>query len=218
MISRTGRSLLLGIALASGMHFTTTAIAQDKGAGTKPDPGKGQQIAGAVCSACHAADGNSTISANPKLAGQHFEYLYRQLVAFTKPASDKAARVNSIMSGFAGQLSDEDKRNVSAYFAAQKAKPGAARNKEALQLGQRIYRTGIAEKSVPACAGCHGPTGAGIPIQYPRIGGQHAEYTEGQLKAFRDGTRRNNVPMAQIAARLSDVEMKAVSDYIDGLR
>lgn len=218
MISRTGRSLLLGIALAFGVHFTTTAIAQGKGAGTKPDPGKGQQIASAVCSACHAADGNSTISANPKLAGQHFEYLYRQLVAFTKPTSDKAARVNSIMSGFAGQLSDEDKRNVSAYFAAQKAKPGAAHNKETLQLGQRIYRTGIAEKSVPACAGCHGPTGAGIPIQYPRIGGQHAEYTEGQLKAFRDGTRRNNVPMAQIAARLSDVEMKAVSDYIDGLR
>ncbi len=218
MNSRTGRSLIVGIALATGVLVTTTVIAQDKGAGAKADPSKGQQIASAVCSACHAADGNSTISANPKLAGQHAAYLYRQLVDFTKPADDKAARVSSIMAGFASQLSDQDKRNVSAYFAAQKAKPGAARNKETLQTGQRIYRTGITEKAIPACAGCHSPTGAGIPIQYPRIGGQHAEYTEGQLKAFRDGVRRNNAPMAQIAARMSDAEIKAVADYIDGLR
>jgi cytochrome c553 len=217
MISRTGRSLIVGLALATGVFVTTNAVAQAKGTAAKADPNKGQQIAPAVCSACHAADGNSNISANPKLAGQHPDYLYRQLVALAKPADDRAARVNSVMSAFATQLSDEDKRNVAAYFAAQKAKPGAARNKETLQLGQRIYRAGIAEKAVPACAGCHSPSGAGIPVQYPRLSGQHAEYTEAQLKAFRDGSRRNNAPMMQIAARMSDAEMRAVADYIGGL-
>jgi cytochrome c553 len=97
-------------------------------------------------------------------------------------------------------------------------KPGTARNKETLELGQRIFRAGIAEKSVPACAGCHIPSGAGVPAQYPRLGGQWAEYTEAQLKAFSEGTRRNNVPMMQIASRLSEAEMKAVADYIAGLR
>jgi cytochrome c553 len=218
MNSRTCRSLIVGMALLSGMLVATAASAQDKGASAKADPNKGQPIAGAVCSACHAADGNSIISANPKLAGQHSTYLYRQLVDFAKPAEDKSARVNSVMAGFAGQLSDADKRNVAAYYAAQKAKPGTARNKETLPLGQRIYRAGIAEKAVPACAGCHSPNGAGIPIQYPRLGGQHSEYTEAQLKAFRDGTRRNNAPMMQIAARLSDAEIKAIADYIGGLR
>jgi len=218
MISRTGRSLTVGLALATGAMVLTSAVAQVKGADVKADPNKGQQIASAVCSACHAADGNSVISANPKLAAQHPEYLYRQLVAFAKPADDKAARVSSVMSAFATQLSDEDKRNAAAYYAAQKAKPGTARNKETLQWGQRIYRAGIAEKAVPACAGCHSPNGAGIPVQYPRLGGQHAEYTEAQLKAFRDGNRRNNVPMMQIAAHMSDAEMKAVADYIGGLR
>lgn len=218
MNSSIGRRLTVGIALLAGLFAAAVAGAQDKGAAAKADPGKGQQIAGAVCSACHAADGNSTISANPKLAGQHAQYLYRQLVDFAKPADDKSARVNSVMAGFAGQLSDADKRNVAAYYAAQRAKPGSARNKETLPLGQRIYRAGIAEKAVPACAGCHSPNGAGVPVQYPRLGGQHSEYSEVQLKAFRDGTRRNNAPMMQIAARLSDAEIKAVADYVGGLR
>jgi cytochrome c553 len=213
MNSRTGRGVFGATVLALTL---AAAGAQDTPA--KVDAAKGQQIASAVCSACHAADGNSTISANPRLAGQHETYLYRQLVDYSKPAADKSARVNSIMAGFAGQLSEADKRNVAAYFAAQKAKPGSARSKETLELGQRIYRAGIAEKAVPACAGCHSPNGAGIPAQYPRLGGQHADYTDAQLKAFRDGTRRNNIAMAQIAARLSDAETKAVADYIAGLR
>lgn len=216
MISRTGRGLTSGFALI-WVTVAMTASAQDK-AVAKVDPGKGQQIAAAVCTACHASDGNSVISANPKLAGQNSVYLYRQLTDFTKPADDKSARVSSVMAGFAGQLSDADKRNVAAYYASQTPKPGTARNRETLQFGQRIYRAGIPEKSVPACAGCHSPNGAGIPIQYPRLGGQHAEYTETQLKAFRDGTRRNSVPMMQIAARLSDAEIKAVADYVNGLR
>jgi cytochrome c553 len=184
----------------------------------KPDPAKGQQIAAGVCAACHGADGNSVIPANPKLSGQHPEYLVKQLQDYTKAPVHKEARVNPIMTGFATALSPEDKRHVAAWFASQKSTPGAARIKETLDLGQRIYRAGIPEKKVPACAGCHTPTGVGIPTQFPRISGQHADYTEAQLKAFRDGTRRNNLTMAQVAARMSDPEMKAVSDFIAGLR
>ena len=122
------------------------------------------------------------------------------------------------MAGFAATLSDEDMRNLSAWFASQKLKPAAARNKDTVELGQKIYRGGIAAKSVAACAGCHSPNGAGIPAQYPRLGGQFAEYTEAQLVAFRQGARKNSAQMSAIAARLSDAEIKAVSDYIAGLR
>lgn len=210
MMSKTGRALaILCVALAGG------AQAQDK----KVDVNRGQQIAGQVCAACHGADGNSAIAMNPKLAGQHADYLYKQLLDYTvQPKAKAALRENAVMAGFAAALPDEDKRNVAAYFAAQKLKPGTAKNKETLELGQRIYRAGIPERAVPACSGCHGPSGAGIPSQYPRLGGQYAEYTEAQLKAFRDGTRRNNEAMQQIAARLSDREMKAIADYVAGLR
>jgi cytochrome c553 len=208
---------LLAVAGVCGL-VALGAQAQEKKA-VKVDPAKGQQIVGQVCGACHAADGNSTISANPKLAGQHSDYLYKQLVEYSaKPGGKSVVRENPIMAGFAAALSDEDKRNVSAYFASQKAKPGSARIKETLDLGQRVYRAGVAEKGVPACAACHGPAGGGIPSQYPRLSGQHAEYTEVQLKAFRDGGRRNNEPMQQIAARLSDAEIKALADYVAGLR
>jgi cytochrome c553 len=181
------------------------------------DPGKGQQIVGGVCSACHGGDGNSTLNQYPKIAGQPAEYIVKQLTDLTKPANDKSARVNGVMGAFATMLSADDRRNVAAYLSAQKPKAGVARVKETLDLGQRIFRAGIAERGVPACAGCHGPTGAGIPIQYPHLSGQWAEYTTSQLVAFRDGTRRNQLAMAQIAARLSDSEMKAVADYIAGL-
>ncbi|MCS7102223.1 MAG: c-type cytochrome, partial [Burkholderiaceae bacterium] len=152
-------------------------------------------------------------------AGQHAEYLHKQLVDYTvQPKAKTAARENAVMAGFAATLSEQDRRSVAAYYAAQAPKPGFAKNKETLELAQRIYRAGIPERAVPACSGCHGPNGAGIPIQYPRLSGQHAEYTEAQLKAFRDGTRRNSEPMQQIAARLSEREMKALADYLAGLR
>lgn len=194
------------------------AWAQSKAA-VAADPAKGQQIASQVCAACHAADGNSTISANPRLAQQHVHYLNKQLLDYTvRPGEKKPARENAIMNGLAASLSDQDKRDVSAWFASQAAKAGTARSKETLELGQRIWRAGIAEKALPACSGCHNPAGLGIPNQYPRLAGQHAEYTEATLKAFRDGTRRNNLPMQQIAARLTDAEMRAVADYLQGLR
>jgi cytochrome c553 len=182
------------------------------------DPAKGQQIASQVCAACHAADGNSTIATNPRLAGQSAEYLVKQLTDLAKPAGDKSGRENPVMSAFAMTLSDADRRSVAAWFSAQPLKPSSARDKEAAELGQRIYRAGIPEKAVPACAGCHGPTGAGLPVLYPRIGGQFSEYLVAQLKAFREGSRRNSLPMQQIAFRMTDPEMSAVADFAAGLR
>lgn len=203
--------------LAATLLVAGAAFAQ--GAPAKIDIARGQQIAGQVCAACHGADGNATSPANPKLAAQHSDYLYKQLVNFVpKPGAKEAERANAIMAGFAMTLSDEDKRNVSAFYNTQAKKPSSARSKELVELGQKIYRGGIPEKQVPSCSGCHGPSAAGIPAQYPRMGGQWAEYTESQLAQFRSGQRKNSAQMSAISARLSDLEIKAVSDYIAGLR
>lgn len=179
----------------------------------KVDLARGQQIANGVCVACHTVDGSRGAAANPILAGQHGDYLVKQLREFKSGARD-----NAIMRGFAATLSDDDMRHVSAYYASKPAVLGDARDKELVRLGERIYRGGIADRQVPACAGCHAPNGAGIPAQYPRLAGQHAEYTEAQLIAYRAGTRKNNAQMLGIAAKMNDREIKAVSDYIAGLR
>jgi cytochrome c553 len=211
--------------IATALSFAlsvSAALAQAQAAATaaKPDIAKGQTLANQVCAACHAADGNSTSPANPKLAQQHPEYLVKQLHNFkAKPGAKEAERVNAIMAGFAAGLSDEDMRNVAAFYAKQTQKLGTARGtKENLTLGEQLYRAGVASKGLPACAGCHGPTGSGIPAQYPRLSGQWAEYTAAQLTAFREGGRKNNVQMSQIAAKMTDKEIKAVADYIAGLR
>jgi cbb3-type cytochrome c oxidase subunit III len=215
-VDRLSAGILNASVLALALAFSP-ASAQTGPA--KIDPAKGQQIATQVCAACHGADGNSTAPANPKLAGQHSDYLYKQLVNFkVKTGAKEAERANAVMAGFAAMLSDHDMRNVSAWYESQKLKPAAAKNKDTVELGQRIYRGGIASKNVAACAGCHSPNGAGIPSQYPRLAGQYAEYTESQLVAFRQGQRKNSDQMTVIAARLSDVEIKAVADYIAGLR
>jgi cytochrome c553 len=179
----------------------------------KPDLVKGAASYGQVCVACHAADGNSTIAENPSLAGQHPEYLVKQLQEFKS-----GKRENPIMAGFAAMLSDDDMRNISFWLATQKPAGGVATNKETIRQGERIYRGGIADRQIAACAGCHSPNGAGIPSQYPRLAGQHAGYTEAQLKAFRDGVRHNNAQMTGVAAKMNDREIKAVADYIAGLR
>lgn len=194
------------------------AAASAQAPAARPDPARGQQIAAGACAACHGPDGNSALPANPRLNGQHADYLAKQLHDYALPADHRAARVSAIMAGFAATLSPEDRRHVAAWYAAQKPMRGEARVRETLELGQRIYRAGIPDKEVPACAGCHAPNGAGVPTRYPRLGGQHAEYTAAQLRAFRDGTRRNDLSMAQIAARMSEAEIKAVSDFIAGLR
>jgi hypothetical protein len=207
------RALFLALALA-GLGLGHAQAPQP----AKPDPARGQQLVGQVCGACHGLDGNAVIPVNPRLAGQGAEYLVKELGDYAKPAGDQSGRENAVMAAFASTLSPDDRRNVAAYLSAQKQIPAAARSKDAIDLGQRIYRTGIPEKAVPACAGCHGPTGAGLPVLYPRIGGQNPDYIEAQLKAFRDGTRRNNAAMTTIAARLSESEMKALADYAAALR
>lgn len=206
----------LGFALSAAVGAQTAAPAK---AAAKADANRGQQIANQTCAACHNADGNSTIPANPTLAQQHSHYLLKQLLDYSvRPGEKRPARENSIMNGIAASLSDQDKRDVAAWFSGQSAKLGSARNKDTLDLGQRIWRAGIPEKAVPACSGCHNPIGLGIPNQYPRLSGQHSDYAETTLKAFRDGTRRNSLPMQQIASRLSDAEIRAVADFMQGLR
>ena len=205
--------LFAPLMLAALLAAPAIAAAQDAKGPAKPDLAKGEAKYTQVCAACHGADGNSGIPANPKLASQHPQYLLKQLQEFKS-----GKRANAIMTGFASMLSDEDMKNISAWLAAQKAKPGFAKDKELVALGERIYRGGIPDRQIAACAGCHSPNGAGIPAQYPRMSGQHADYTEAQLTAFRAGARSNSVQMNQVAAKMNDREIKAVSDYLAGLR
>ncbi len=208
------RSTLAALSLALFVSVATLpARAADAPKIAAPDIDKGQAIATQVCVACHTVDGSRGVPANPILAGQHPEYLHKQLDEFKS-----GKRNNAVMKGFASTLSDADMKNVAAFYASKQAKSGFAKDKTLVTLGEQIYRAGLADRAVPACAGCHSPTGAGIPAQYPRLSGQHADYTEAQLGAFRVGARANNAAMTAIAAKLSDREIKAVSDYVAGLR
>jgi cytochrome c553 len=200
-------SLLLIASLAA------PATAAEQAAAAKPDLAKGQTLSTNVCGACHTADGSRGSPANPILQGQHPEYLAKQLTEFKA-----GKRVNPIMQGMAAPLSEADIKDVSAFYASKQPKPGFAKSKDTVALGEKIYRGGIADRSVPACSGCHGPTGAGNPAQYPRLRGQHADYTEAQLKAFRENTRKNNSVMTGVVAKMNDKELKAVADYIAGMR
>ena len=186
----------------------------------KGDPAKAQPIVTQVCVACHAVDGNSAIPANPNLAGQHPEYTYKQLRNFKSQGGKPAERSNGVMAGMVASLSDDDMKNLAVYFAAQKPKSQAARDAALAKQGESIYRGGIQAKGVAACASCHAPNGTGMPAQFPRVAGQHAEYTAAQLTAFRAGQRANDPAqmMRMIAAKMSDQEIKAVSEYIAGLR
>jgi cytochrome c553 len=204
-------SLLMAITVA-GAAVPSFAAGGPASKTSKPDLAKGE-ASYAICVACHAADGNSAIAANPVLAQQHPEYLVKQLQEFKS-----GKRNDPVMKGMAATLSDDDMRNVSAWLASKKAKPGFSKDKELVSLGEKIYRGGIQDRNIAACAACHSPNGAGIPSQYPRIGGQHADYTAKQLVDFRDGKRGNNLVMIQEASKLNDREIKAVADYIAGLR
>lgn len=205
-------SLLL-TAVLSATAVSTALAADTKPAGPKIDIAAGGKKYEAVCASCHGADGNSAAPENPKLAGQHPEYLVKQLTEFKN-----GKRKNAIMQGFAATLSDEDMRNIAAWAASQKAKPGFAKDKALVAAGERIYKGGIQDRGIAACAGCHSPSGAGIPSQYPRLAGQHADYIASSLKAYRDGGRTNNAIMTGVAAKMNDREIKAVADYLAGLR
>ena len=219
-MNRLGKSFqVLEIAIAAvGLTVSLSTMAAPAANPGKPDLARGQAIATQVCAACHGADGNSASGAYPKLAGQHAEYLVKQLKDFRlQPGGKPALRSNPVMVGFASALSPQDMINVAAYFSSQTPKPGYARNPATVPLGQKIWRAGIASRGVPACAACHGPTGQGIPIQYPRLSGQWSDYVAAQLVAFQDGTRNNSEPMHDIAHRLSNNQIKAVSDFVSGL-
>ena len=199
--------------VAASASFAAEEAKPAAAAPAKPDLAKGQTTATNVCAACHTSDGSRGSPANPIIQGQHPEYLAKQLTEFKS-----GKRANPIMQGMAAALSEADMKNVAAFYSTKQPKPGFAKNKELVTLGEKIYRGGIADRSVPACAGCHGPSGAGIPAQYPRLSGQHADYVDAQLTAFRSGARRNNPAMTAIAAKLNDREIKAVADYVAGLR
>ena len=206
-------ALCLAAALAAPLAPVLAATPVAAAPAFKPDPAKGQAIATNVCAACHAIDGSRGSPANPILMAQHPEYLVKQLQEFKS-----GKRNNPIMKGFASTLSEDDMKNVAAFYSSKLGKPGFAKDKAGVKLGETVYRGGIAEKAVPACAGCHSPNGAGVPAQYPRLGGQHGDYTEAQLLSFRGGQRANSAQMTTIAQRMSDGEIKAVADYIAGLK
>jgi cytochrome c553 len=176
-------------------------------------PKGAEQIAQNVCAACHGADGNSAITLNPKLAGQHPEYLLKQLNNFKE-----GKRANAVMAGMVANLTPEDMKDLAKHYAGQKQTLGKAKSNGVGSLGEKIYRGGNAATGVPACAGCHGAKGAGIPKQYARLAGQHADYTLQQLRTLRTGERANAPMMMTIAAKMTDAEMQAVADYMQGMR
>jgi cytochrome c553 len=198
-----------------GLTLGTVSVFAEGDTVAKADLAKGQATA-VTCAACHGGDGNSAIAINPNLAGQHAEYITKQLMNFKS-----GERNNAIMMGMVGTMANaDDMRNVAAYFAAQKPRPGIARDQALVEAGQKIYRGGDMAAGIPACAGCHSPSGAGIPAQYPRLAGQMKEYTLAQLKAFRAGERANDAAamMRTIASRLNDKQMEALAEYVSGLQ
>ena len=211
----------LGMIALVASSMVSVANANETAKPAKADPAKGEALytngdaaRGLVaCASCHGAAGNSTITTNPKLSAQHDAYIVKQLQDFTTPA-----RNNPVMTTFAKAMTADDMKNVAAFLSTQKTKAGAAKNKDLIELGKKIYRAGITEKSVPACAGCHSPNGAGIPAQFPRLAGQHQDYTVAQLTSFFKGTRTNSPQMVKIAKGMTEEEMKAVADYIAGLK
>ena len=200
----------VSLLILSVLTFSAFAETLDK---ASPQISAAENTVQTVCAACHGADGNSVITQNPKLAGQHSAYLVKQLTEFKS-----GKRANAVMSGMAANLSADQMKDLAAYFSAQKTKLGKAKSNGAGSLGEKIYRGGIAATQVPACAACHGATGVGIPNQFPRLAGQHADYTLIQLRAFRLGERANAPMMMAIAAKMTDAEMQAVADYLQGLR
>ncbi|MES2186574.1 MAG: c-type cytochrome [Pseudomonadota bacterium] len=207
-------SLLMAAALATPAFYASAAEEAPASAhkAAKPDLAKGEASFTAACAACHGADGNSSVPAQPKLAQQHPEYLVKQLQDFKS-----GKRKNGVMQGMAAPLTDADMQNIAAWLTSKPGKPGFAKDKALVTLGEKIYRGGIQDRQVPACASCHSPNGAGLPSAYPRLSGQFAEYTAAQLTAFRDSVRTNNAVMPGVASKMNDKEIRAVADYIAGL-
>lgn len=206
-----------GLMLACALGLSSSVFAAEEAASPflKGDAKAGEAKA-AVCAACHGAGGNSAVPAWPKLAGQGAPYIYAQLKHFKD-----GSRNNPVMAGQVVALADQDMQDLAAYFAGQTQTPGVA-SKDAVATAQKVYRAGAADRGVPACASCHGPSGAGNPAAgYPRIGGQHADYSAAQLTAYRKGERKagaNGQIMSEVAAKLSDAEIAALASYLNGLQ
>ncbi len=207
-------------ALLTGLLFAATFAANSWASmptthAVRGDAAKAQKIVNEVCAACHTSDGNSTNPTYPALAGQSPEYIAKQLHEFKA-----GIRMNATMAPNAAKLSEDDMQNLAAFFSAQQPKVRMAKDASLIAEGQKIYKGGNAGSGVPACASCHGPTGAGIPVQFPRLAGQHSKYVLTQLKNFRSGDRSNDggKMMETIARKLTDQEMKAVAEYVNGLR
>ena len=216
------RTLSYAFVAATAVMCTAALAEEAAPANAKPDMAKAQQTATTICAACHGADGNSVAAANPNLAGQIGDYITLQLTHFKS-----GVRQNPTMQAMAAPLSDADMQALGSYFSQQKPKGlGAKGDPEQVKAAQRLWRGGDAANDIPACAGCHSPTGAGVPKNFPRLAGQYADYTYAQLKAFKSGERGadaagkdiNGRTMAAIAQNMSDAQMKAIADYAAGLR
>lgn len=211
---------LLLLAIIVGALPAAVALAAEEPA-AKPDLAKAQTLVNQVCAACHGADGNSPTAVNPSLAGQPAAYVALQLAHF-----QSGIRANPVMQGMAAALTPEDMRSLGAYFAQQTPKPRAAKDAALVKAGQKLYRGGDSATGVPACAACHSPTGAGLPKNYPRLAGQHADYAYAQLKSFKAGERGadkdgkdvNGRIMVTIASRMTDAQMKAAAEFTTGLQ
>ena len=195
------------------VFFSFTAIAETKLSSSELVSTK--KIINNLCIACHAIDGNSVVSVNPKLAGQHAAYITKQLNNFKS-----GLRENVVMAGMVANLTEEDMINLGHYFSEQNILLSSAKENGVGSLGENIFRAGIKNKGVAACASCHGPSGHGIPDKYPRLNAQHSEYTLAQLNSFRLELRKNDPDgvMRTIAQKLTEQEMRSVADYIQGLR
>ena len=210
------RLVLVALLSASGFAHAENAPAADPLTGGSAEAGAAKA---AVCAACHGPGGNSGNPEWPKLAGQNAAYIVRSLQALKS-----GARVAPVMNAQAKPLSDQDMKDLAAYFAAQKPTPGVA-SPDAVKVAGRIYRAGDAGRQLPACAGCHGPEGSGnAAAGYPRIGGQHAKYAANVLRAYyrgqppaKDDQTSSRAIMAAVAAKLTEGEIDALASYINGL-
>ncbi|MGE4371071.1 MAG: cytochrome c [Burkholderiaceae bacterium] len=232
------KRMLSRIVVASSVALVSSVVSVAYAAGegvAKPDAAKGEQLYAngdasrgiLACASCHGAAGNSTLPSNPNLAALPYEYIIRQLTDFASkdgkapPMRGGANGAPSIMAPFAAALTPDDKKNIAYYLSMQKLdleKAATASNEATMEHGQQIWRGGLPDRRVPACAGCHSPNGAGIPAAYPRLAGQFPSYIADQLKLFRDGSRANSPIMQEIADRMSDSDIAAVADYAAGLR
>ncbi len=212
------KHLLVALGLSSfcTMSFADTAVV--------PDANKGKTYAESVCVACHGVEGNgidpnAPVTMYPLIAGQHAEYIAKQLKDFVAVGDKPADRHNDLMSPMAMAVPAEDIVHVAAWYAKQKLKPSkATADEKVLKVGEQLWKYGHAKKGIPACAGCHGIQGQGLPSRFPSIAGQYPEYTEAQMKLFRSGERNNGPMMKVIAEKLTDKEIQAVSQYAAGLR